>query len=432
MGDAQGGDAALTSAVKRAGWRILPLLGLAYLIAYIDRVNISFAATQMNADLGFSATVYGLGGGLFFLAYSLFEIPSNLLLLRFGARRWIARIMITWGLLAAAMMFVQTAWQFYLLRFAIGIAEAGFFPGAVFYLTSWFPNARRARALSLFYLFGPLASVILGVVSAQLLALDGAHGLRGWQWLFLIEGLPAVGLGLLVLWRLPDSPADAGWLRAAERSALEGALAEDRRRAGAPPSHNVLEVLRNPLVQMMAVMGLLTISAFITFTLSAPLILIAATGWTAAEVGLVVSIGGLVAAVTMALAGWFMDHRGDRFLALFPAFVLQVAALLVIALNPADLAVMLAYVAFVAASWTSALAQMTIWSDALKERQLAIGAAAINTVAQFGAFLFPFAFGASRDATGSYTPGLLVLPALIGLALVLAVILRRRLGAAVR
>lgn len=410
----------------------MPLLGLAYLIAYIDRVNISFSATQMNADLGFSATVYGLGGGLFFLAYSLFEIPSNLLLLRFGARRWIARIMITWGLLAAAMMFVQTAWQFYLLRFAIGVAEAGFFPGAVFYLTTWFPKAQRARALSLFYLFGPLASVILGVLSGQLLAMDGLHGLRGWQWLFLVEGLPAVAIGLMVLFLLPDDPAQVRWLAGPERQALLAALEEDRLRMGGPVSHRVGDVLRDRFVQAMALMGVLTIAAFTAFVLSAPAILMAATGMTAQETGVLVSIGGAVGAAVMAFSGWIMDRSGNRFGVLYPAFAVMIAGLLVIAMPPSPGAAKLAYVALMAAAWTVALAQMAIWSDVLKDRQLAIGAAAINTVSQFGAFLAPFAFGASRDATGSYTAGLLALPVLLMMALGVGVAVRQRLAAAVR
>ena len=191
-------DVAPPGTVSRAAWRILPLLGVAYLFAYMDRVNISFAALQMNADLGFSATVYGLGGGLFFLAYALFEVPSNLFLTRIGARRWIARIMITWGMLAAAMMFVHTAWQFYLIRFLLGAAEAGFFPGIVYYLAHWFPRDVRGRALSVIYILGALAGVVIGALSPLLLSLDGSRGLQGWQWLFLVEGLPAVLVGLSI------------------------------------------------------------------------------------------------------------------------------------------------------------------------------------------------------------------------------------------
>ncbi|MEO7248061.1 MAG: MFS transporter, partial [Novosphingobium sp.] len=206
-------DAAdLARAVSKAGWRILPLLGVGYLFAYIDRVNVSFASTQMNVDLGFSATIYGFGAGLFYLAYSLIEIPSNLLLMRFGARRWLARIMIMWGLIAAAMLFVRTPMQFYTMRFLLGLAEAGFFPGVIYYLSTWFPTRQRGRAVGLFYLANPLAVAVMGGVSVTLLSLDGFADLRGWQWLFLIEGIPPVLIGLAILAWLPDSPDKAAWL----------------------------------------------------------------------------------------------------------------------------------------------------------------------------------------------------------------------------
>jgi ACS family tartrate transporter-like MFS transporter len=170
-----GSETDLKSAVWKAGWRILPLLAIGYLVAYMDRVNVSFASTQMNVDLGFSATVYGFGAGLFYLAYSLVEIPSNILLMRFGARRWLARIMIMWGVLATAMMFVRTPTAFYALRFLLGLAEAGFFPGVIFYLSTWFPTRQRGKAMALFYLANPMAVAVMGFISKPLLALNG-HG----------------------------------------------------------------------------------------------------------------------------------------------------------------------------------------------------------------------------------------------------------------
>jgi ACS family tartrate transporter-like MFS transporter len=261
------------SALSKASWRIFPLLGIGYLIAYMDRVNVSIAALQMNVDLGFSATVYGLGAGMFFLSYSLFEIPSNLLLIRFGARRWIARIMITWGVLAAAMMFIHTPMHFYILRFLIGLAEAGFFPGAVYYLTHWFPSSQRGRAISRFYLFNPLAMAVMGVLSVGLLALDGLGGLRGWQWLFLVEGLPALLIGIAIYFFLPDSPQQAGWLSEAEGDWLTGELARDAARVGDIPHQHVLASLRNPLVLWLAAINLLQLGAFLVFSLSAPMVL---------------------------------------------------------------------------------------------------------------------------------------------------------------
>ena len=214
-------------AVSKAGWRILPLLGFGYLLAYMDRVNVSFASTQMNVDLGFSKTIYGFGAGLFYLAYSLVEIPSNALLVRFGARTWLARIMIMWGLIAAATLLVRTPWQFYSMRFLLGLCEAGFFPGVVYYLSTWFPTRQRGRAVGLFYLANPLAVMVMGAVSVPLLGLDGNLGLRGWQWLFLIEGLPAALIGVGVLIWLRDSPDKAQWLTDEERTALKAAVDDE-------------------------------------------------------------------------------------------------------------------------------------------------------------------------------------------------------------
>ena len=210
-------DAIGRSAMAKAMWRILPLILLAYMVAYIDRVNVSFASLQMNDDLKFSATIYGLGGGLFFLAYALFEVPSSLMLARVSAPQWIARIMVTWGLLAAGMMFVRTPLQFYVMRFVLGVAEAGFFPSVIYYFAGWFPMVCRGRAVSRIYVASSLASIVMGAISSSLLRLDGTAGLRGWQWLFLVQGLPAAMLGLILLRFLPREPATASWLADREK-----------------------------------------------------------------------------------------------------------------------------------------------------------------------------------------------------------------------
>jgi ACS family tartrate transporter-like MFS transporter len=201
------------AAVAKARRRLLPFLFVLYVIAYLDRVNVGFAALQMNAALGFTPAVYGLGAGIFFLSYTLFEVPSNLLLERFGARIWIARIMISWGLVSAAMMFVQGAASFYTLRLLLGLFEAGFFPGIILYLTYWFPAAERARAVAWFMTATAVAGLVGGPVSGALLTLDWL-GLAGWQWMFLLEGLPATALGVVVLVALPNGPPEARWLAA--------------------------------------------------------------------------------------------------------------------------------------------------------------------------------------------------------------------------
>ena len=246
-------DAVGHTAMTKALWRILPLIALAYLFAFMDRVNVSFAAAQMNDDLKFSATIYGLGGGLFFLGYALFEIPSNLMLVRFGARQWIARIMTSWGLLAACMMFIQTPMQFYVVRFLLGVAEAGFYPGVIYYFSGWFPQSYRGRAVSRFYVASPLASVVMGGISGGLLGLDGLGNLQGWQWLFLVQGLPAVFVGLLVLRFLPDAPATVAWLTEPEKKWLQDTLAHEQARMRQPVGHNVLAAFRNPRVLLLGV-----------------------------------------------------------------------------------------------------------------------------------------------------------------------------------
>src|SRR5438270_5182881 len=201
--------------------RLIPFLFVLYLFNFLDRTNVALAGLQMNRDLRFSSTAFGFGAGIFFVGYAAFEIPSNIVLVRVGARRWIARIMISWGIIASAMMFVRTPMHFYALRFLLGLAEAGFFPGIVYYLTQWFPATQRARASSRFMIAVPLSGVLGGVVGGFLLSLDGKQGLAGWQWLFLLEGLPSVVLGFIALWYLTDKPSDAHWLSEAQRSWLE-------------------------------------------------------------------------------------------------------------------------------------------------------------------------------------------------------------------
>ena len=214
--------------LRKVTWRLIPFLFVLYVIAWLDRVNVGFAGLQMNADLGFSSTVFGLGSGIFFLGYCLFEIPSNIILERVGARLWIARIMVTWGLISAGLMLVRTPPLFYVLRFLLGVAEAGFFPGVIYYLSLWYPAAQRARAIAAFMTAVPVTGLIGGPLSGALLGLDGIYGLKGWQWLFLLEGLPAVVLGSSVLFYLTDRPETARWLNPGEREWLVEKLAAER------------------------------------------------------------------------------------------------------------------------------------------------------------------------------------------------------------
>src|SRR4029077_12526703 len=290
------------SARARAMWRVVLLILLAYVVAYIDRVNVSFAALQMNDDLKFSATIYGLGGGLFFLAYALFEVPSSLMLVRFRAPQWIARIMITWGLLAAGMMFVRTPLHFYVMRFLLGVAEAGFFPSVIYYFAGWFPMACRGRAVSRIYIASSLASVVMGAISGGLLGLDGMAGLRGWQWLFLVQGLPAVLLGLILLRFLPAAPATVPWLEEREKAWIHQELARDLALIGAPVRHNLLAAFANPKVLLLGMIGFLGNGAGNGLALSAPAVLAAGGRLDTLHIGYLVSAGGILGVLCVLFA----------------------------------------------------------------------------------------------------------------------------------
>lgn len=429
--DQKSSDAIGTSAMRKALWRIVPLILLAYLCAYIDRVNVGFAAVQMNVDLGFSATIYGLGAGLFFLGYSLFEVPSNMLAVRYGPRRWLARIMITWGLLSAATMFIQTPMHFYIIRFLLGVAEAGCWPCLIYYFACWFPASHRGRAISRFYVASPLASMVMGAVSGWLLALDGLGGLQGWQWLFLVQGIPSVVMGFVLLRFLPNAPADVPWLTNEEKHWIAGGLAREAEAIGEPQGHNPLAPLANPKVLLLSATGFFTSGLMTTFALSAPLVLVALTKLDTVHMGYLVSLGGVIGAVLMLAAGDYADRRGDRFLNAFWFILLTAAGLLTIAAAPSPLAVMVAYLVVAATCFTVSMLLSSGWADVLHVRELAVGAAAINSICNLGGFVMPFAWGAARDATGDFTAGLtaLALCALAAAALSLRVraCARRRL-----
>jgi MFS transporter, ACS family, tartrate transporter len=399
----------------------------------MDRVNVGFAAAQMNSDLRFSATVYGLGGGLFFLAYALFAIPSNLMLVRFGARQWIALTMIIWGLLSAGMMFVQTPLQFYVLRFLLGMAEAGFYPGVIYYFAGWFPPCHRGRAVSRFFVASPLASVVMGGVSGWLLALDGHSGLHGWQWLFLVQGSPTVLVGLMVFWLLPETSAQATWLTSREKDWIQSELTREQARIGAPASSNIAAAFRNPRVLMLGLLGFLLIGVVTTVILNAPMILQDATRLDAKAVGYIVALGGLVGAAAILFSGGHADKHGDRWGNAFWCGIVLAGAVLVMGLSPSPLVVVIAYLAFAAVCFTIPMLTSSGWAELLHVRELAVGAGATNMLSQFGAFLGPYGWGIAKDATGSFQAALVAL-SLIALAMSgLLLRLRREVrGAAVR
>lgn len=412
--------------MSKAMWRILPLALLSYMIAYIDRVNVSFASLQMNDDLKFSATIYGLGGGLFFLGYALFEVPSSLMLQRFSAPQWIARIMISWGLLSAGMMFVRTPLQFYVLRFTLGVAEAGFFPCLIFYFSNWFPMAWRGRAVSRIYIASSLASIVMGAISGPLLALDGAAGLRGWQWLFLVQGLPAVILGLVLLRFLPVSPAQVSWLDDKEKAWIQSQLARDAALIGPPARHNILAYLANSKVLLLGIIGFCLNGAGNALALSAPAILAAGAGLETRQIGLVVSAGGVLGVICVLFAGWYSDRSGDRLRDASAYTAMFAIGLLLIGLGLTPALVITGYLLFGASWFTAGVLAVSSWADLLPPAQVAVGSAAINTLWQTGSFLSPYAFGIAKDATGTYQAGLIVASVVASFQVLLLLYLRSR------
>ena len=398
------------SAMAKASRRILPLLGFGYLCSYLDRLNVSFAATQMNVDLQFSATVYGFGSGFFFLTYALLEIPSGLVMPRIGARRWIVRIMISWGLVSAGMMFVRTPLQFYVMRLLLGAAEAGFWPTCMFYLASWFPAAHRGRAISRFYCFGGITTIVGGMLSGWLLGLDGLGGLRGWQWLFLLEGLPTVVLGAAMFWLLPDAPATSRWLTEPERAWVVRELEQENARLSPAEHTHVLRALRDPLVLQLAAIACLTIGGYMGFALIAPQVLMTGTGLDVSHVGYLISCGGAMIVVGMLASGWHSDRIGSRFGHLIGSMLLVAASFAF--MSQAKTPVML-ITAFLAMSffWPAlTLSTNLVATEVVPCRMVPVAVATINTLAQLGAFVVPVFWGISKDATGSYHLGLSLLP----------------------
>jgi len=394
------------SAQRKASLRLIPVISVGYGLAYIDRLNLSFASLQMNKDLHFSASVYGLGAGMFFIGYALCEVPSNLLMLRFGAKRWLARIMFTWGLLAAAMMFVRTPLQFNVLRLLLGMAEAGFFPGVIYYLTLWFPARMRARAVARFYIALPLASVVMGSLAGWLLGLGGKLGLAGWQWLFLVEGLPPVLFSFVILKMLPDGPDNAKWLTAEEKTWLRGQLALDSKEAHLGHEAGVLKALLSPKVWMIGMFFFCNLTCSYAYNFYAPSIYVQVTGWSVTNVGFFVAFLGLAAAASMLLNAAHSDRTGERPLhCIVPC--LMIAACYVIASYSRLPWVVVASLAtcFIAHSALQGPA-LSIPTQFLAGRAAATGIAAMNTIAMFSGLVGPLWMGFMKDHTGSYQAGL--------------------------
>lgn len=424
MDHEQTSDGHLSAAIAKATYRLIPFLCLAYTVNFLDRVNVGFAALHMNADLGFSPAVFGFGAGIFFLGYIVFEIPSNLALQRFGARIWIARIMISWGLIACAMALVRGETSFYVSRLLLGIAEAGFFPGIILYLTYWFPAGTRARIIALFMASVPLATVFGGPISGVLLQMHGFAGLAGWQWLFIIEGAPAVLLGVLALFVLTDKPDKAAWLSENERRALTETLASEAANTKAVGYADLRQALKRPRVLALGVLYFLMVTGLYGIGFWMPQVL-ATFGLDPLHVGFLTAIPYLFAAIAMVLWGRHSDKTGERRWHIALPLLLAACAFAWSAysgpLLPTMIALSLATLGFYAAFgpfWSLPTALLT-------GTGAAAGIALVNSMGNAAGFTGPYIVGLLKQATGSFSAALLFLAAALALGGLMALCFKR-------
>jgi ACS family tartrate transporter-like MFS transporter len=412
------------SAIAKAAWRLLPFLCLCYIVNFLDRVNVGFAALAMNQDLGFTPSIFGTGAGIFFIGYFLFEIPSNLALQRFGARIWIARIMISWGVVATAMAFVHSETSFYAMRFLLGVAEAGFFPGIILYLTYWFPARERARIVSLFMAAVPLATVVGGPLSGALLELHGLGGLKGWHWLFIVEGLPAILLGLIALKVLDDGPAQAEWLSKDERQALADTLAAEAKVTREVGYAGLGQALTRPRVLVLALLYFCLVVGLYGIGFWMPQV-IQTFGLDPLRIGFLTAVPYLFAAIAMVLWGMSSDRSGERILHVaVPLFL----AALAFAWSAAALPLALTMIALTLAAVGIYAAIGTFWSlptAILTGTGAAAGLALVNAVGNLGGFAGPSIVGVIRQATGSFTVALLFLAGAMALGGAIALLFGR-------
>ncbi|WP_186184414.1 MFS transporter [Burkholderia gladioli] len=395
--------------IRKVAWRLMPLIMICYLFAFFDRINISFAKFQLQGDLGLSDTAYGLGASLFVIGYVLFEVPSNMLLYRVGARRWIARIMISWGIATAAMVFVHTEWQFYGLRFVIGAMEAGFAPGVLYYLTLWFPPSHRGRITSLLF----LASAFSGLVGAPAAGLvlghlNGALGMPGWHWLFLLGGVPCVLLGVLVMVQLKDRIEDASWLSGNEKAWLAGQIAQQSRHPQG--GHSLLGALRTPGFLMLGLVYFLIQIASYGLNFWAPHLIRTAGTQNPTLIGLLTSVPYIAGAIAMVTVGRLSDASGER--RKYVVALLLMASVGFFAAGYFDRQTTLLLVALAVIGAGVVASIPAFWAlppKLVTGAGAAGGIAVINTLGQLGGIVSPVMVGRVRDLTGSTTPALYVI-----------------------
>jgi ACS family tartrate transporter-like MFS transporter len=403
--------------------RLIPFLILCYFVAYLDRVNVGFAGLTIRGDLHLTASAFGLASGIFFFTYFIFEVPSNLLLERFGARKWIARIMLTWGVISGATAFATGAHSFYLLRLLLGAAEAGFFPGIIFYLTLWFPAVYRGRIIAWFMAAIPASSVIGAPVSSLLLYLDGFGGLKGWQWLFLVEGVPAVILSVVVFFYLTDRPALARWLAPDEREWLAGRLAAEERQRRASEAISVGQALRDWRVLTLALIYFGAVAANYGTAFWLPQIIQGFGAVTKFQIGLITTLPYLVGAIGMVLWGRHSDRHMERKGHLVIALAIAAAGIALAGVLNDPILKMAALTVAGFGVFANLPIFWTLPAAFLSGSAAAAGIAIINALGNLAGFFGPYAMGWAKDRTGSFASGLYVIAAVVVIALIAALLL---------
>src|SRR5450631_1836444 len=396
--------------IAKVSWRLLPLVAVAYCIAYIDRTNISIAALTMNKDLGFTAYIYGWGAGIFFFAYFLFEVPSNLILERAGARLWIARIMITWGIVSGLTAFVTGPTSFLVIRFLLGAAEAGFFPGMILYFTYWFPSAYRGRVISTLFIAQPVANAVGSIVSAAILGMDGMLGLKGWQWIFVIEAIPAILCAFVVFAVMTDRPEIANWLAPDEKNWLKTKLGEENRKIESAGRLTLLRALCDPRVLVLSIMYFMSVTANYGIVFFMPQI-VKGMGLSNLMTGFVSSVPYIIGTIGLIAWGYSSDRFHERRWHMITASILAAAGLLAAGWLGSSFWALIGMSAATVGIYGSRAAFWPMPSQFLTGTAAAGAIAMINATGNLGGYFGPFIVGWIKDSTGRFEAGLYFLAA---------------------
>jgi len=411
--------------MRRVFWRLVPFLFAAMFFNYLDRINIGFASLRMNQDLGLSPAVFGFGASVFFIGYMVLEVPSNIMLHRLGARVWIARILVSWGLVAALMAFAWSAWSFYGLRFLLGVAEAGFLPGLAVYVTYWFPSAYRARAVAGYIIAGQVSAVVGGPLSTTVMTYcDGLLSLHGWQWMFILEGVPTVALGVVALFALTERPANARWLEPAQRDWLENRLKQERAAIDRDQTFKLFHGVSDGRVWSLAILFGCALVGIYGLLIWLPQIIKSMGDLSDIEVGFLSAVPPLLGVIGSILIGRSSDRTGDRKFHLAGVYLVGGLALGASALAPSPT---IAYVFLCIAGLAINSGNALFWSlnaSLLTGAAAAVSIAFVNTVAQFGGLIGPWMIGLVKNSTGSFTAALMALAAFLLVAAAIAASLR--------